>query len=106
MFGPFVDGALLGGDALGIGLVRSLGLQRGGAVIGDRPGERRLFLGVELLEMAALLLPVMRLAALDDEEDGEHEADRDAGDPLNVEEAEQVMSGQLRTWRLRASPRP
>src|SRR6185503_12681312 len=85
--GPFVDGALVGGDPFGIGLVRGLRLRRRGAVVGDCAGERGLFLAVELLEMVALFLPVASLAFLEDGEDSECEADREARDPLDVEES-------------------
>src|SRR5205085_7336611 len=47
-----------------------------------------LALPVELFEARALLLPMARLALLDDEQDREREADRDARDPLDVEEAQ------------------
>ena len=57
-----IDRVLLGGGAGEVGLVGGPRRVGRGAIIGDGPGKRRLLLGVELLELAALVLPVASLA--------------------------------------------
>ena len=88
MFGPFIDGLLIGGDALGVGQIGGAGLGCGGAIIGDGGCEGRLLLLVELLEARALFPPVARLGFLDEEQDRQRETDADPGHALPVEELE------------------
>src|SRR5438067_906597 len=91
--GPLVDRALLGDDAVGVGLVGGSGGVGGGADVGDGSGEGGLILVVELFEPGALLAPMVRLPLLDDEQDGECEADGDPGDALHVEQAQDHALG-------------
>src|ERR1041385_1131428 len=87
--GPFVEGALLGGDAVGVGLVGGAGILGGRSIVGHGGGEARLLSGVELLEVAALLLPMAGVVLLYDEQKSEDDRGREPGDPLRIEEAEQ-----------------
>src|SRR5205823_956138 len=85
---PFADGLLGGGDTPFVAEIGRVRRRRGGAIIRDGLGEARLFGAVELLELAALLFPMVRLGLLDDQQDGEGEADSDAGDALRIEQAQ------------------
>jgi hypothetical protein len=87
MAGPFGNGALGGGDAIGIGEVggaRGLG---GGAGIGDGRDPRALFGEVGLLESAGLAVPAARLDRLGDEQPEQEQRNGDADHPLEVEKA-------------------
>jgi hypothetical protein len=85
MSGPFVDGALVGGNARGVGLVGSAGGARSCAIVGDSPGKRRVALSIELLETGALLLPVERFALLENEQGGERRTSGETGETLAIE---------------------
>src|SRR5258705_282427 len=65
---PFVDGVLFGADPSG---GREIGGARGvcgGAIIGDGLGRRRPLMAVQLLKLAALLVPVPGLGLLEQQQ--------------------------------------
>src|SRR6185503_1553194 len=103
MFGPFIDGELLGGDPLDVRVVGGASGVRGGTVIGDGSRERRLFLGVKLLEAPAFVLPVTSLAFLGEQQKRERERDRDPGNALRIKEAKQGHWGALSASKLAPS---
>jgi hypothetical protein len=87
MFDPFVDSLVRGRDARHIGQVGGVRLVGGGAIVGDGRREGGLVLVVELLEACALFLPMTGVGLLDEQQDGEREAEPDSRDALPVEEA-------------------
>jgi len=90
MGGPFVDGALLGADPLGGGAVGGAGRFGGGAIGSDGSGEGGLLGTIELLELAALLLPVAGFALLDEQHHPERERGGKSRETLNIEEAQKA----------------
>ncbi len=98
MSSPFVDGALLGADPLGRGAVGGAGRFGGGAIGSDGSGEGGLLGTIELLELAALLLPVAGLALLDEQHHAERERGGKSREALNIEEAQKAhrhFSGRM-----------